>query len=73
APTIRSLRFILQDEYDGWRDGEMMIQSLLDTPEQVARAAARQAHLEDLIVAAGGITGPGSIGADATQPSSDDA
>ena len=30
APTIRSLRFILQDEYDDWRDGEMMIQSLLE-------------------------------------------
>jgi len=63
APTIRSLRFILQDEYDGWRDGEMMIQSLLDTPDEVARAAAHQVRLENLIVEAGGITGPGSIGA----------
>ena len=63
APTTRSLRFILQDEFDGWRDGEMMIQSLLDTPEEVARAAAHQVRLENLIVEAGGITGPGSIGA----------
>ena len=28
APTIRSLNFILQDEFDDWRDGEMMMQSL---------------------------------------------
>ena len=63
APTIRSLRFILQDEYEGWRDGEMMIQSLLDTSEEVARASAHQAHLERIMVEAGGITGPGSIGA----------
>ena len=29
APTIRSLKFVLQDEFDDWRDGEMMIQSLI--------------------------------------------
>ena len=28
APTIRSLNFILQDEFEDWRDGEMLIQSL---------------------------------------------
>src|SRR3546814_2145320 len=31
APTIRSLKFILQDELDDWRDGEMMLQSLIET------------------------------------------
>ena len=59
APTIRSLQFILQDEMDDWRDGEMMIQSLLETPDDVRRAAARQAELELLMVEAGGIAGPG--------------
>ena len=63
APTIRSLRFILQDEYDDWRDGEMMIESLLETPEDVDRAAAHQANLERIMVEAGGIAGPGSLGA----------
>jgi hypothetical protein len=29
APTIRSINFILQDEFDDWRDGEMMLQSLI--------------------------------------------
>jgi len=62
APTIRSLTFALQDEFEDWRDGEMLIQSLIDTPAEVDRAAAHQATLEKLMVAAGGITGPGSIG-----------
>jgi hypothetical protein len=62
APTIRSLGFALQDEFDDWRDGEMMLQSLILTPEHVDRASARAAELEKLMVAAGGICGPGTIG-----------
>jgi hypothetical protein len=62
APTIRSLNFILQDEFDDWRDGEMLIQSLLTAPEDAQRAANHQAKLEALMIAAGGIVGPGSIG-----------
>jgi hypothetical protein len=62
APTIRSLRFALQDEYDDWRDGEMLIQSLLETDDEVDRAAAHQAKLEKIVLRAGGIAGPGSIG-----------
>ena len=49
-------------EFDDWRDGEMLIQSLIETPEEVDRAATHQAHLEKLMVAAGGIAGHGSIG-----------
>jgi hypothetical protein len=63
APTRRSLRFILQDELDDWRDGEMLLQSLIDTPEEVERAASHQARLEGLMLTAGGITGPGTLGA----------
>jgi hypothetical protein len=62
APTQRSLRFILQDEFDDWRDGELLIQSLLETEDEVQRAAAHQARLETLMIKAGGIAGPGSIG-----------
>src|SRR5438309_70353 len=62
APTIRSLKFILSDEYDDWRDGEMMLQSLIRTPEEADRAAARVRELERLVVEAGGIAGPGSLG-----------
>ncbi|MEM9565412.1 MAG: hypothetical protein AAGA93_22505 [Actinomycetota bacterium] len=62
APTIRSLNFCLQDDMEEWREGEMIIQSLIDTPEEVERAAARQGELTKLMVAAGGVVGPGSIG-----------
>lgn len=62
APTIRSLGFILQDEFDDWRDGEMMIQSLIETPDELQRAIDHQHKLQKLLLAAGGIAGPGSIG-----------
>jgi hypothetical protein len=62
APTIRSLNFILQDEHDDWREGEMLLQSLIETPEEVDRACAHQARLQKLMLEAGGIAGPGSIG-----------
>lgn len=68
APTVRSLQFILQDELDDWRDGEMMIQSLIESPEDAARAATRQAELEAIMVRAGGIAGPGSIGSFEVNP-----
>ena len=41
----------------------MLLQSLIDTDEEVARAARRQAELETLINRAGGIAGPGTLGA----------
>jgi hypothetical protein len=62
APTIRSLTFILQDEYETWRDGEMLLQSLIDTPAKAERAARRYQELETLYIASGGIAGPGSLG-----------
>ena len=70
APTIRSLKLILADEMEDWRDGEMLIQSLLETEEEVRRAADHQARLESLVLAAGGIVGPGSIGFPAPAPAS---
>ena len=68
APTIRSLRFALADELDDWRDGEMMLQSLIETPDEVQRAVDHQAKLQKLLLAAGGITGPGSIGDSYSSP-----
>ncbi len=68
APTVRSLEFALADELDDWRDGEMLLQSLIETPAEVRRAADRQAELETLLLAAGGIAGPGSIGTPALAP-----
>jgi hypothetical protein len=40
----------------------MLLQSLIETPEEVARAARRQQELEQLMLAAGGIAGPGTLG-----------
>ena len=62
APTIRTIKLILQDEFDDWRDGEMLIQSLIETPDDAARAAAHQQHLETIMTEAGGIAGRGSVG-----------
>lgn len=62
APTIRSLKLALNDEFEDWRDGEMLIQSLIADEADVRRAAERQAYLEAIMVRAGGIAGPGSIG-----------
>ena len=62
APTIRSLKLALNDEFEDWRDGEMLIQSLLESDEEVDRAAQHQAKLEKLMMQAGCIAGPGSIG-----------
>lgn len=68
APTIRSLRFALADEIEDWREGEMLLQSLISSDADAKRAADRFARLEALAIAAGGIAGPGSIG-----PSMDEA
>jgi hypothetical protein len=62
APTQRSLGFILQDEFDDWRDGEMMIQSLITDETELQRAVDHQLKLQRLLLAAGGIAGPGTIG-----------
>ncbi|HEV7861175.1 MAG TPA: hypothetical protein VGR20_00690 [Acidimicrobiia bacterium] len=62
APTIRSLGFILDDEMTDWREGEMLLQALIGTADEVARAARRQSELEALMVQGGGIAGPGSLG-----------
>lgn len=62
GPTIRSLNFILQDEHEDWTNGEMMLQSLIETPDDVKRAAEWQTELETMLVEAGGIAGPGTIG-----------
>ncbi|GAC1597242.1 MAG: hypothetical protein NVS3B21_21650 [Acidimicrobiales bacterium] len=62
APTMRSLRFALADEFEDWRDGEMILQSLIETEEEAHRAASHQAKIEALAVKAGGIAGPGTLG-----------
>ena len=62
SPTQRSLGFMLQDEFEDWREGEMLLQSLIETPEELERATRRHQELEGLLLAAGGIAGPGTLG-----------
>jgi hypothetical protein len=45
-----------------WREGEMLLKSIIETDEEIERATAHQARLEKLMLAAGGIAGKGSIG-----------
>lgn len=72
APTMRSLRFILGDELEDWREGEMLLQSLIESEEEAHRAAEHQGRLEALAVRAGGVAGAGSIGALAGEAMADD-
>lgn len=62
GPTIRSLGLILQDEIEHWREGEMLIQSLVTDDGQLRRAIEHQHRLQALMLASGGIAGAGSIG-----------
>lgn len=62
TPTIRSLDFALQDDFTDWREGEMLLQSLIETPTEIERAGRRAVALEALMVRAGGIAGPDSLG-----------
>jgi hypothetical protein len=60
APTIRALELVLRDELEDWRDGELVLQWLVGTPEQLERASARRARMEAELLRAGGVAGPGS-------------
>ncbi len=62
APTMRVLRLVLDDLAADQLDGELLVQSMLAGPDEVDRAAEHQRRLERLIVAAGGVAGPGSPG-----------
>lgn len=53
AALARSLRFVLGDDLDEWREGEALLQSLITGPEDVDRAVACQSRLEKLALAAG--------------------
>lgn len=62
GPTVRSLDLVLADEVEDWREGELLLQSLIRTEEQARRAARHQGRLETIATRAGGIAGPESVG-----------
>lgn len=62
APTVRALELCLRDDIEQWREGEILLLSLLDTPGAIDRAAECQRHLAGQLLIAGGIAGPRSAG-----------
>ncbi|HVA69610.1 MAG TPA: hypothetical protein VNF45_09860 [Candidatus Binataceae bacterium] len=56
-PTLRILARLVEDEKRHIERGMVLLGDLLDTPEKSRRAAKWQAHLEELLAQAGGVTG----------------
>jgi hypothetical protein len=62
APTVRSLRFMLDDDHEQFVQGEMMIQDIARTPELRERAGKWQTHLDVLLAKSGGVAGEHTLG-----------
>ena len=62
APTVRILRFMIDDDVEQLITGEMMIQDLARTPELRERAGRWQTHLDVLLAKSGGVAGPTTLG-----------
>jgi hypothetical protein len=56
-PTLRILAHLAEDEKRHIERGSVLLQDLLGSAEAHRRAAMWQAHLEELLAAAGGVTG----------------
>lgn len=57
APTIRTLRLVLQDEDEDQQAGERLLHDLLHSRVEGERASAHQAAIESLLAGAGPIFG----------------
>jgi hypothetical protein len=53
APVIRALRLALRDDVEDWQAVELMVQSLIRRPHDVAVVTAHQQRLEALVVGSG--------------------
>ena len=58
----RWIDFIMKDEFDAIRDGELTLQSLLTDAGAVERASRRREELEQQMLKIGGLVGPDSLG-----------
>jgi hypothetical protein len=61
APVARDLGLVLADELSGWRDGELLVQSLVVVADDARRAADHQGRLEALVAPSGGLAGPSTL------------
>ncbi|MEX2159649.1 MAG: hypothetical protein WEB04_09640 [Dehalococcoidia bacterium] len=57
APTVRIINHILLEEEEHVRWGQAIYEELAGTPERRRAALEWQAHLEDLLIKSGGVTG----------------
>ncbi len=64
GPTMRNLELCLTDDMQEWREGEMMLDSLLIDDVTIDRAALHQGKLTKLLRVSGGITGQAVGGLD---------
>src|SRR5581483_8394579 len=62
APTVRILKFMLDDDHEQFVQGEMLIQDLARTPELRERAGKWQTHLDVLLAKSGGVAGEQTLG-----------
>ena len=53
APVARSLRFVMHDEIEQWQAVEVLAQTLLRRPNDIAVVTAHQAHLEEFLAERG--------------------
>jgi len=67
-PTLRIIARLVEDEKRHVERGSVLLRDLLDSPEKHRRAAAWETHLEDLLSAAGGVTGFGGEQDDQQKP-----
>jgi len=52
---------VLADEVAAWREGELLVQSLIASAADARRAADHQARIEALIAGAGGLAGAATL------------
>ncbi|HVX17484.1 MAG TPA: hypothetical protein VHA73_05570 [Acidimicrobiales bacterium] len=62
APTVRNLKFMIDDDIEQIITGEMMIQDLARTTKLRTRAGKWQTHLDVLLAKSGGAAGPATLG-----------
>jgi hypothetical protein len=61
GPVARALGLVLVDEVAAWRDGELLVQSLVDDPAAARRASEHQGRLEAIVAPSGGLAGPSTL------------
>jgi hypothetical protein len=62
APTVRILKFMIDDDVEQLISGEMMIQDLARTVKLRTRAGKWQTHLDVLLAKSGGVAGEHTLG-----------